>query len=71
MSGRLGIYSQAAGGELPLLLDVYTGAAAAYSLRKIAVSTTNVIKVRRNNGLIPAEQDFTAAQITMVISVQY
>ena len=64
MSGRLGIYSQAAGGELPLLLDVYTGAAAAYSLRKIAVSTTNVIKVRRNNGLIPAEQDFTAAQIT-------
>tara|TARA_R110001632_G_scaffold192223_1_gene313040 strand:- start:4772 stop:6355 length:1584 start_codon:yes stop_codon:yes gene_type:complete len=64
MSGRLGIYSQAAGGELPLLLDVYTGAAAAYSLRKIAVATTNVIRVRRTNGLLPEVQDFTAQQIT-------
>jgi hypothetical protein len=64
MSGRLGIYSQAAGGDLPLLLDIYTGASAAYSLRKIAVATTNVIKVRRTNGLTPVEQDFTAEQIT-------
>jgi len=62
MSGRLGIYSQAAGGELPLLLDVYPGAAVAYSLRKIAVATTNVIRVRRSSDNV--EQDFTAAQIT-------
>ena len=64
MSCRMGIYSQAAGGDLPLLLDIYTGASAAYSLRKIAVATTNVIKVRRTNGLTPVEQDFTAEQIT-------
>jgi hypothetical protein len=65
MSGRLGIYSQVGNGSapaLPLLLDVYTGAAAAYSLRKIAVATTNVIRVRRSSD--NAEQDFTAAQIT-------
>jgi hypothetical protein len=62
MSGRLGIYSQAAGGELPLLLDVYTGAAAAYSLRKIAVATTNVIRVRRSSD--NAQQDFTSEEIT-------
>ncbi len=62
MSGRLGIYSQAAGGELPLLLDLYPGAAVAYSLRKIAVATTNVVKIRRSSDNV--EQDFTAAQIT-------
>jgi len=54
------------GGEsapvVPLLLDVYTGAAAAYSLRKIALATTNVIRVRRSSD--SAEQDFTAEQIT-------
>ena len=62
IGSKLGIYSQAAGGELPLLLDVYPGAAVAYSLRKIAVATTNVIRVRRSSDNV--EQDFTAAQIT-------
>jgi hypothetical protein len=62
-------YNKSRGGgtsdpALPLILDVYTGAAAAYSLRKIALATTNVIRVRRTNGLLPVEQDFTAAQIT-------
>ena len=64
MSGRLGIYSQVGNGSvpaLPLLLDVYPGAAAAYSLRKIAVATTNVVEIRRSDNVI---QDFTANEIT-------
>ena len=62
IGSKLGIYSQAAGGELPLLLDLYPGAAVAYSLRKIASTTTNVIRVRRSSN--NDEQDFTAEQIT-------
>ena len=31
------------------LLDKYTGAAAAYSLRKLSSSTSNVVRVRRSS----------------------
>ena len=44
------------------LLDQYTGAAAGYSLRKLSVNTTNVIRVRRSSD--NAEADFTASDIT-------
>ena len=44
------------------LLADYTGASAAYSLRNLISTTTNVIRVRRSND--QAEQDFTAAEIT-------
>ena len=44
------------------LLDTYTGAAAAYSLRQLSSTTTNVVRVRRSSD--NAEQDFTANQIT-------
>ena len=44
------------------LLDYYTGSAAAYSLRSLSASTTNVVKVRRSSD--DTEQDFTAAEIT-------
>ena len=44
------------------LLDQYTGAAAGYSLRKLSVNTTNVIRVRRSSD--NAEDDFTADEIT-------
>jgi len=43
------------------LLDKYTGAAAAYSLRKLSSSISNVVRVRRS--FDDAEQDFTAAQV--------
>ncbi len=60
------------GGRVPKplsgLLYEYPGAAAAYSLRALGTYRDgfelNVIRVRRTNGLLPAEQDFTAAQIT-------
>ena len=45
-----------------LLLDTYTGSMAAYSLRKLSSSATNVIRVRRSSD--NAEQDFTADEIT-------
>ena len=44
------------------LLNQYPGAAAAYSLRKLSSSTSNVVRVRRNSD--NAEQDFTAAQVS-------
>ena len=44
------------------LLDYYTGAAAAYSLRSLSTSTTNVVKVRRSGD--DAESDFTASQVS-------
>ena len=44
------------------LLDQYTGAAAAYSLRRLSVNTTNVIRVRRSSD--NAEADFTTDEIT-------
>jgi len=44
------------------VLDQYTGAAAAYSLRRLSVNTTNVVRVRRS--VDNAEDDFTADEIT-------
>ena len=44
------------------LLDEYTGAAAGYSLRRLSVNSTNVIRVRRSSD--NAEADFTATEIT-------
>ena len=44
------------------LLDEYTGAAAGYSLRRLSVNTTNVVRVRRSSD--NAEDDFTADEIT-------
>lgn len=46
----------------PLLLDIYSGAAAAYSLRQLRTGVTNVIRVRRSSD--NTEQDFTATQVT-------
>jgi len=44
------------------ILDVYSGAAAAYSLRRLSSDALNVVRVRRSDN--NAEQDFTTAQIT-------
>lgn len=44
------------------ILDLYPGAEAAYSLRSLSSSATNVVRVRRSSD--NAEQDFTATQIT-------
>ena len=44
------------------VLDQYTGAAAAYSLRRLSVNSTNVVRVRRSSD--NAEADFTADEIT-------
>lgn len=46
---------------IPLLVDVYSGAVGAYSLRKISNSTTSVVRVRRSSD--NAEQDFSAAKV--------
>lgn len=43
------------------LLDYHTGSAAAYSLRNLSTSTTNVVKVRRSGD--NAELDFTASEV--------
>ena len=43
------------------LLDLYPGAAVAYSLARLSASTTNVVRVRRSSD--DAEQDFTAEQV--------
>jgi hypothetical protein len=54
-----------AGDEKNGLLDIYTGAAAAYSLRNLAGragKTANVVRVRRSSD--NTEQDFTATQVT-------
>ena len=44
------------------LLDEYSGAAAAYSLRSLSSATTNVVKVRRSGD--DAELDFSASQVS-------
>lgn len=44
------------------LLDDYTGATFAYSLRQLRTGVTNVIRVRRSSD--STEQDFTATEIT-------
>jgi hypothetical protein len=54
-----------AGDEKNGLLDIYTEAAAAYSLRNLAGragKSANVVRVRRSSD--NTEQDFTAAQVT-------
>ena len=43
------------------LLETYTGSAAAYSLRSLSASTTNVVKVRRSSD--DDELDFTSQEI--------
>ena len=43
------------------VLDQYTGAAAAYSLRRLSVNSTNVVRVRRS--VDNAEDDFTADEV--------
>jgi hypothetical protein len=45
----------------PLLLDLYPGSAAAYSLRSLSSVTNNVVRVREDAG--NTEQDFTAAEV--------
>ncbi len=45
-----------------ILLEDYPGAAAAYSLRNLSSTTTNVVRVRRSYD--NTEQDFSAAEIT-------
>ena len=54
------IYDKTAAGGY--LLDTYTNAAAAYSLRQLKTGVTNVVRVRRSSD--NAEQDFTPTQIT-------
>ena len=49
-------------GSAPRLIDSYSGAAAAYSLRNLSTSTTNVVKVRRSGD--DAELDFTADEVS-------
>jgi hypothetical protein len=44
------------------LLETFTGSAAAYSLRSLSASTTNVVKVRRSGD--DAELDFTATEVS-------
>ena len=44
------------------LLDTYTGASAAYSLRNLSSSTTNVVRARRSSN--DDEQDFTASEVS-------
>lgn len=48
-------------GVVPLL-DTYTGASVAYSLRNLSSSTTNVVRVRRSSN--DDEQDFTASEVS-------
>lgn len=50
-----GIDESEAGGVVALLLDTYTGAAAAYSLRKLRTGSPNAIRVRRSSD--STEQD--------------
>jgi hypothetical protein len=52
---------QSFSGGQKYLLDEYPNAFAAYSLRNLISTTTNVIRVRRSSD--QAEQDFTAAEI--------
>lgn len=45
-----------------LLLNLYSGAAAAYSLRQLRTGVTSVVRVRRSSD--NTEADFTATQVT-------
>ncbi|WP_445714081.1 hypothetical protein [Flavobacterium sp.] len=53
---------QGVSGDIPYILDTYSGAAAAYSLQQLSSSTTKVVRVRRSSD--NSEQNFTATQIT-------
>ena len=46
----------------PQLLDLYPGAAAAYSLRQLRTGVTSVVRARRSSD--NTEADFTAAEVT-------
>lgn len=48
--------------ETSFLLDTYTGAAAAYSLRQLRTGVTNVVRIRRSSD--NTEADFTATEVT-------
>jgi hypothetical protein len=62
LHGVLANFSPAVGPPPPsYLLDTYTGAAAAYSLRQLRTGVTNVVRVRRSND--NAESDYTPSQI--------
>ena len=57
------VYKEYAGCTVPDgLLEDYPGAVAAYSLRNLSSTTTNVVRVRRSSD--NTEQDFTATEIT-------
>ena len=56
------VSSKVGGAADSFLLDEYSGASAAYSLRQLSSSTTNVVRVRESVG--STEQDFTATEIT-------
>ena len=56
------VSSNAGGAAGTFFLDEYSGAAVAYSLRKLSSSTTNVIRVRESGA--NAEQDFSSSEIT-------
>jgi len=58
----LSLVSSNKGGGETFFLDEYSGAAVAYSLRKLSSSITNVIRVRESGA--NAEQDFTSSEIT-------
>lgn len=45
-----------------LLLDAFPSPLAAYSLRSLSTSATNVVRVRRSSGA-PSEENFTAVQV--------
>ena len=45
-----------------MLLDAYSGAAAAYSLRQLRAGATNVVRIRRSSDNV--ESDFTASQVS-------
>ena len=56
------VSSKVGGAADSFLLDEYSGASAAYSLRQLSASTTNVVRVRESVG--STEQDFTSSEIT-------
>lgn len=55
-------YQRTANWPRTFILEAFTGSAAAFSLRKLSPTVTNVVRVRRSSD--NTEQDFTADQIT-------
>ena len=60
--GALFAFWKSSAPAISYLLDTYSGSSAAYSLRKLSSSTSNVVRVRRSSD--NAEQDFTDTEIT-------